>query len=252
MGQKHRCYNKNSGVENLWSFPAKAIFIKVCPGCKKIGEDICKTCTKNLYDSRIDFPICIRCENLSINGKTHLACKKNTFIDQFFCPYPYQGITKKIIRLKGRNKKALNSSLKSQPNKELTREISEFNPNLIIPIPSTPKKFKPRLVEPAFIIAGYIQAGLESFQAPPQISYALYKSPLSKQQKDLNVHQRQNPKIKLKAGQQNLLNRKRILLVDDVCTTGSTLNIAAKLLKTLGATEVAAYTLARDMRYNRI
>lgn len=38
---------------------------------------------------------------------------------------------------------------------------------------------------------------------------------------------------------------KRILLVDDVCTTGATLDAAAVALMTAGATAVSAYCLAR-------
>lgn len=41
--------------------------------------------------------------------------------------------------------------------------------------------------------------------------------------------------------------RKRILLIDDVFTTGSTLNEAAKVLKESGSGEVYAYTLARSL-----
>lgn len=40
---------------------------------------------------------------------------------------------------------------------------------------------------------------------------------------------------------------KRILLIDDVFTTGSTLHEAAKALKTAGASQVHAYTLARSL-----
>ena len=41
---------------------------------------------------------------------------------------------------------------------------------------------------------------------------------------------------------------KRILLVDDIVTTGSTLSEAAKVLKKAGAKEVICATLARSLR----
>jgi len=39
---------------------------------------------------------------------------------------------------------------------------------------------------------------------------------------------------------------KKVLLIDDVCTTGSTLNECSKILKEAGAKEILGLTLARD------
>lgn len=44
------------------------------------------------------------------------------------------------------------------------------------------------------------------------------------------------------------LDRKRILLVDDVCTTGATLNACARILKQAGAESVQAITAARVLQ----
>jgi predicted amidophosphoribosyltransferase len=61
-----------------------------------------------------------------------------------------------------------------------------------------------------------------------------------------------NPNIRIKREALQLIRNKRILLVDDVCTTGSTINTSAKLLKQFGSIDITAYALARDLRYNRM
>jgi predicted amidophosphoribosyltransferase len=45
----------------------------------------------------------------------------------------------------------------------------------------------------------------------------------------------------------NVLKGKSFLLIDDVCTTGSTLLACAKVLRSAGAQKVLALTVARDL-----
>jgi predicted amidophosphoribosyltransferase len=45
--------------------------------------------------------------------------------------------------------------------------------------------------------------------------------------------------------QPELIQGKRILLVDDVMTTGTTLNECARVLRNSGATSILVFTLAR-------
>ena len=51
----------------------------------------------------------------------------------------------------------------------------------------------------------------------------------------------------LRAGQPQSLAQKRILLIDDVFTTGTTVNECAKVLRTAGAEAVFVLTLARTV-----
>ncbi len=57
----------------------------------------------------------------------------------------------------------------------------------------------------------------------------------------------QNLRDAFKVRNAHKIRGKRVLLVDDVFTTGSTLDEASKVLMNAGAKSVCAYTLARSI-----
>jgi len=50
-----------------------------------------------------------------------------------------------------------------------------------------------------------------------------------------------------KVAHEERIRGKRVLLIDDVFTTGSTLDEAARVLREAGASEVYAYTLSKSL-----
>ncbi len=229
--------SKFRSVDNPRKSFLNLLFPKVCIGCKRFGYEICPSCAQHLTECENDFPLCIVCENLCSSGETHKFCRRYSHISNFTYTYSYQGIAKRILRQK---------SSRPEQIKVLLRPVTMHSkPDLIIPIPPSPKHLKPRIAEPVDVIAEYISVVLNI-----PIYKALYKAPFSKQQKRLSASARQKPSIYLKKESIPIIRNKHILLIDDVCTTGATLNTSAKLLKNFHANKVTAYALARDLRYN--
>ncbi|MBU0483759.1 MAG: hypothetical protein KKB30_04510 [Proteobacteria bacterium] len=115
-------------------------------------------------------------------------------------------------------------------------------PDLIIPVPLHKKRLQERGFNQALILARYLfpqqrkiiqQNLLERHQwTPPQTS--------------LNGQARRNNlKNSFRVINNNQIPGKKILLIDDVFTTGTTVNECAKVLKQTGALEVQVLTLAR-------
>ncbi len=116
-----------------------------------------------------------------------------------------------------------------------------LDPDVIIPIPLHPKRLRDR---------GYNQSALLARELGRQLQLPVAE--------DLLVRTRATaPQVGLDAlqRQENVRNAfrcvgpiaetKRVLLVDDVCTTGATLAAAAVALRDGGAQTIWAYTLAR-------
>ena len=78
-------------------------------------------------------------------------------------------------------------------------------------------------------------------------SKALIKEQNNKVQSTLNKNQREeNVKNVYKVINKNNIKNKKILLIDDIFTTGSTANECAKVLKTAGADKIDIFTIAKD------
>ncbi len=124
---------------------------------------------------------------------------------------------------------------------QLAAEI-DTRPDLIVPMPLHPKRLKERGYNQAGEIAKRLANRLDlplalsactrAKDAPPQASL-----PLKERRKNIRGA------FECKAD----LSGKRIALIDDVMTTGASLNELAKTVKKAGAVEVRAWVVARTL-----
>ena len=113
--------------------------------------------------------------------------------------------------------------------------------DLIIPIPLHHERQKVR---------GYNQSELLAHHLSQKISLPMYANALkrirhTKPQVGLSAVERSTNVQAAFAAKTEYVAGKRVLLVDDVCTTGATLAAAADTLLMNGAESVSAYCLAR-------
>jgi ComF family protein len=98
---------------------------------------------------------------------------------------------------------------------------------------------------------GYNQSALlaqelsRQWQIPELSATALRRIRATESQVDLNYEARQHNVSAAFTAQPELVEGRHIILVDDVCTTGATLNACAEALLSAGAKAVSGVTLAR-------
>lgn len=214
------------------------LFPRRCVGCGKIGSYFCKKCF-----SEIDFisrPFCPVCKYPAIDGATHLCCFTPHGLDGMYAAFRYRGSVRQAINLL---KYKYVSDIKDALVDLLFLHYPKFIPkfDLVTSVPLHPNRRKQR---------GFNQSALlaEAFGKKLNVCY----------RKDL-IRKVKNtkPQVKLKGKQRssNLkgafsyagtkrLNKEKIVLVDDVATTRSTLFECAKVLKRNGAGRVWGVVLA--------
>ena len=113
----------------------------------------------------------------------------------------------------------------------------------IIPVPLHPR----RLQERGYNQAALLAEGLGERLGIPVLLDVLVRIKYTKPQVGLTAEERKENVRGAFACPHKALIGKSVLLVDDVCTTGATLEACSVALKTAGATRVLGFTLARPM-----
>jgi ComF family protein len=163
-------------------------------------------------------------------------------IDGIRSVFLYQGTVRQaILQLKYKHLKTM-----ATPLAQLLAEFLSSHPlkgDVLIPVPLHPRRLRER---------GYNQASLLALELGKLISLPVVEDTLVRV-RDAVPQARTGSAIERRRNVQDAfachkgLEGRQILLVDDVCTTGATLDACASALKAAGATSVWALTLAREM-----
>ncbi len=162
----------------------------------------------------------------------------------------YSGIIKESIHaLKYQKKTALAKPLGEILFKGFNRYFDPFDIDVIMPVPLHISKLKQRGFNQAFLVAKDINRILKNRGISLEIGFDLYSLKRVKKtapQIDFSRDQRkENVKDAFKVMKPERIKNKKILLVDDVYTTGATSREAAKELFKAGALQVDVLVVAR-------
>jgi ComF family protein len=219
------------------------LFPKTCVQCAKEGTLLCESCRTGF---RSFAPSCFVCNSRDIEAKICNSCKKHVEFSRFYAPFSYKhaGVRQAIHRLKYKRVRPYARILASLLSSAVRRYPIVIPPKtVIVPLPLHPSRKISRGFNQSESIANACSEHLkiplvvESLQriknTEPQISM---KNP---------DERRKNMEHAFRVLDATPIFRRNVLLIDDVATTGETLNAAAKALKDAGASSVWAFTIAR-------
>jgi len=217
------------------------IFPPHCINCQTFGNWLCQSCLSNI--SYISTTVCYKCGETLPTSKFCLNCERNPLqtIDAVRSVVYFNNDTvqKAIHALKYHNHRAIVDVLGRLLFEGYQRY--QLNADVVVPVPLHAN----RLVE-----RGYNQSTLLVKSITKRLSVPYNNNCLQRIRKtDVQAHlssiqRQQNVKDAFSCVSNDFL-QKRVLLVDDVCTTGSTLDACAVAIKHTGATSVWGLTLAR-------
>lgn len=125
----------------------------------------------------------------------------------------------------------------------------ELDVDLIVPVPLYAARLRGREFNQSLLLADQLSRHLKK---PVSTSYLIRVLPTAPQTTLRRQERLRNLRQAFAIRQPDLFAGRRILLVDDVFTTGTTLNECAKILLKSGAESVSAVTLARTIDTNLV
>lgn len=168
------------------------------------------------------------------------ACRENPpSFSKAITPFLYEGpLATAICQFKYHKKPHLAIPLAGL----IVEDIAKISFDDVMPIPLHPDRLRSREFNQSLLLAKqiavtlsrpyFIDAMIRIRKTPPQVG-------LSRKERDENI------KGAFLVTQQNEIKDRRILLIDDVYTTGATLREGARTLMDAGAKEVMVATIAR-------
>jgi len=218
------------------------LFPQWCVGCGKEGGFICCSCHQSL--SRIMPPLCPRCGRPQSSGILCPSCVSwQAQIDSIRSPFRFDGVMRQAIhQLKYKNLRAL-----AVPLAKLLQDYlaNNYMPGeVLVPVPLHQKRLRQR---------GYNQSCLLAQELGKLVNLPVIDDCLIRlrhtppQARTSTVEERRTNVADAFTCRYHQLQDKQVLLIDDVSTSGATLNACAAALKAAGASSVWGLALAREI-----
>ena len=222
----------NTTKEQLLDF----LFPKFCLLCDMKGSYLCANCRREKIVT-FDREICHVCGKFSEANLVHFNCQPRTNLNAVYSAVYYDKNAAKILA-------ELKYSLHFAIAPELAEimlgklDLLQLTYDLILPVPLSRRRLWWRGFNQAELLAAPLGASKSNFKLLKRIRHTRTQVGLDRSAR-LN-----NLKDAFQASE--AVADKKILLIDDVYTTGSTMEACAEILLQAGAYNVNGFTWARD------
>lgn len=205
------------------------IFPPICGVCGKIEKNfLCKKCEMKL-------------EKQAVFGQESYS---DRYFDEHLYVFLYSGVIRSLLLNYKFNdntylyKTFTNFLLK---NKKFVENIKRYD--IIVPVPLSKKREKERGYNQSLLLAKEISKSTKiklNNKCLKKIKNLVAQSSLNKNERYKNI------KGAFALKHNKIIQNKKVLIIDDIFTTGSTVNECSKVLKEAGAAKIGILTIAKD------
>ena len=220
-------------VETMW--PA------FCRICGRPGSYICPNCRKNRIEKVYEH-YCHVCGVVARKQLVHSECLQYTYLDGVYVGYDYSGAVEDMLKeIKYKGYSTLVDALTQPLKEELISWASKTGSDLVTFVPTVRKRKWSRGFNQSELVAKLVGAAVNM-----KVVGCLRRKSYNHSQVGSGAEERKaNVSGSFELAPGINLERRRVLLVDDVMTTGATLEVCAKVLKQTGADRVFGLVIAR-------
>ena len=227
--------NKEERKETILSvfFPRRC---KYCGAVIRAKDELCKSCRKSL--PRVEKPVCFKCGR----SKTDCKCKaKSAYYDRIIAPFYYTAaIETAVSRMKFHHIAFLCKGYAEDMALQIRENYEDAHYDFVCFVPFSQRDNKKRPFNQSEFLARHISEALGV-----ELCDSLVRLYDTETQHGLNSRLRTGNVFGVYDVKDGcFFEGKSVLLVDDIKTTGSTLNECAKMLKIHGAQRVDCVSFA--------
>jgi len=215
--------------KRIKNFLINLLFPKYCLGCQREGDYLCEDCQATLEISSIHQ----KADLEELSDLYFAADYQKPLIQNVIQQFKYEPFIKELA-------KSLSSLIIE--HFQLLDNKPDFTDFILIPVPLAKRRQRWR----GFNQAEEISLNLAEFWKIPLLNGTLFKIKNTLPQVELSDEERKESiKGAFICKSPEKIKGKKILLVDDVFTTGSTMTECARILKVSGAREIIGIVVAR-------
>lgn len=240
-------------VRDVASAALNLLFPNRCAGCGRSGSDLCESCLASFTPVGDHVcPVCSEIHPPDRVGVCPRCARQPRAYRKIASAFRYEGqIRRAIHALKYSRKSSLAFPLAESLGAALPRPSADL---VLCAVPLHPQREAERGFNQSYLLAEQLAS---RWNLPMLPKAALVRLRATERQVGQDYGARQANMVDAFGADRDLVAGRAVLLVDDVCTTGSTLHASAQALISAGAQVVDGVTLARavgvgqlaDVRY---